>query len=592
MSTIGRKRVLDNVVEDTSSCEPPKVAKFTGPIAYRKNIVKLAKDKPEEFKRFCIAIARMQRNSERGGDPKNDWWNLCALHAGPFRYEVESSMRPAYRQYLEYYGPVQQKDETADRDWQTTGFCAHDIPTFLAWHRPYMKAFEIALQYHDPRPDPNNPLALHYWEWDSAQSHALPKIFTDEKIKDFNDNDIDNPLLLGPTGFTSLKNVPYTEREEYEGVPDIYLDSGYHAFEVVKDYSKVCTANGNHYNLETPHNQLHNAVGGDMGNVGASAFDPIFWLHHSNVERMHCAWIRKHGIPTEVVGFHRGKPDHNYIDAPLFPYPPRRELSYHTLPWKVDNTYRTSWSTVKEWLKETADFEGGGDVLDYKYDNLTKVCIPSARLPTILTLEEKSQTSQTSALERMFIYLDNVQASGSGTLYVEVTITSGTRETVAYLDSKPVFSNRKSAWANCAANIVTYTWIVWISHAVLGYPEEITVTRPASTRGAESHFVLFNAPPSQEQSLLRSSSTGSATITAKVWFVEKQKDGTVIDGRQVEYSHITMRRTERKIGAKKHFKPDLFKRKINVISFREVEEYEEEEAVGIVEAANVNAPSN
>ena len=66
MSTIGRKRALEHVVEDTSSCEPPKVAKFTGPIAYRKNIVKLAEDKPEEFKRFCIAIARMQRNSERG----------------------------------------------------------------------------------------------------------------------------------------------------------------------------------------------------------------------------------------------------------------------------------------------------------------------------------------------------------------------------------------------------------------------------------------------------------------------------------------------------------------------------------------------
>lgn len=142
-STIGIKRGLEDDLENTSSSEPLKAARPDKKVVIRRNIVELAKNKPEELKRFLIALSRMQRNAER--DPKSDWWNICAIHGGPFRYEVENSMRPAYKQYLEYYGPVQQKDKTADRDWQTTGFCAHNIPTFLVWHRPYMKAFELAL---------------------------------------------------------------------------------------------------------------------------------------------------------------------------------------------------------------------------------------------------------------------------------------------------------------------------------------------------------------------------------------------------------------------------------------------------------------
>eukprot|EP01040_Poterioochromonas_malhamensis_P010111 gene10111-10991_t len=538
MSAVGRKRGLEAVVENTSSSQAPKVAKTTNSTVFRKNIVKLAQDEPEEFKRFLIALSRMQRNAER--DPKNDWWNICAIHGGPFRYEVESSMRPAYEHYLEYYGS---KDSTAILDWQASGFCAHNIPTFLVWHRPYMKAFELALQHYDPKPDSPTPLALHYWEWDSASSRALPKIFTDKTIKDYSDNDIDNPLLLGPTGITTLTNPPYTQRGKYPGVPLAQLDSGYRAFHTVSDYSKVCTANNNHYNFESPHNQLHNMVGGDMSDVSVAAFDPIFWLHHSNVERMHCAWIRKHGIPTDVTGFFRGESNHSFLHAPLYPFPPKAEFGYNALPWKVDNTKRTAWSTVDQWLKEIADYGGGGDLLDYYYDNLTDVCVPNASLPTLLTLEETSYTStKTSALERMFIYLDDVQVSGSGTLYVEVTITAGGRETKALLE-KPVFSNQKSSCPNCAANTVSYSWIVYISQAVLGAEEAVTVSK--GNKGKERRLLLFNVPASEDQKTLRLSSSARTQISATAWFVKLDINGNSIDGVDVEFSNVELRADER-----------------------------------------------
>ena len=37
--------------------------------------------------------------------------------------------------------------------------------------------------------------------------------------------------------------------------------------------------------LENIHDQIHVLVGGDMVVVDRTAFDPIFWLHHCNVDR-------------------------------------------------------------------------------------------------------------------------------------------------------------------------------------------------------------------------------------------------------------------------------------------------------------------
>ena len=43
---------------------------------------------------------------------------------------------------------------------------------------------------------------------------------------------------------------------------------------------------------QTPHNDIHNFVGGEgiMGNVLTAAQDPIFWLHHANIDRLWSVW--------------------------------------------------------------------------------------------------------------------------------------------------------------------------------------------------------------------------------------------------------------------------------------------------------------
>lgn len=49
--------------------------------------------------------------------------------------------------------------------------------------------------------------------------------------------------------------------------------------------------------IENPHGTVHNCVGGNKGHMtylDYSAFDPIFWLHHANVDRLIAIWQALH----------------------------------------------------------------------------------------------------------------------------------------------------------------------------------------------------------------------------------------------------------------------------------------------------------
>jgi len=66
------------------------------------------------------------------------------------------------------------------------------------------------------------------------------------------------------------------------------------------------------------HNNVHIWVGGDM-RLSSSPNDPVFFLHHCNVDRIWAAWQEKHPMSEYVPGqnapaslqFHR-------IDDPLY----------------------------------------------------------------------------------------------------------------------------------------------------------------------------------------------------------------------------------------------------------------------------------
>ena len=108
-------------------------------------------------------------------------------------------------------------------------------------------------------------------------------------------------------------------------------------------------------------NNLHNAVhiylGGHMRVVPSASNEPIFFLHHANIDRIFEAWLRKFNgnrpLYTTISGDHPGRNPGDYL-VPLFPlkthahmYTISSELgfSYDDMTWEVASTEFTMCTT-------------------------------------------------------------------------------------------------------------------------------------------------------------------------------------------------------------------------------------------------------
>jgi tyrosinase len=142
---------------------------------------------------------------------------------------------------------------------------------FMPWHRMYVYYFE-----HICRKVLNdNTFALPYWNYSSANTRAIPAAFrvAGSPLYRVNRNpgiNAGNPIDQGqPAG--SLSPNPSLSRGTFAGATGFNqtLDLGLH---------------GN----------VHVDVGNNqgMGSIPWSANDPIFWMHHCNIDRLWASWNR------------------------------------------------------------------------------------------------------------------------------------------------------------------------------------------------------------------------------------------------------------------------------------------------------------
>lgn len=145
-------------------------------------------------------------------------------------------------------------------------YCPHGIAYFLAWHRGYLYYFEQQLRAVSG----NKSLVLPYWDY--YNNPQMPAEFINPSplnplyVSRVNTNVID-ALTLAPFAST----VTNMQR----GLTNAYEPS----FE------------------NMPHNPVHNIIGNVMADM-QSPIDPIFWLHHANVDRLWSAWQQGGGGRT------------------------------------------------------------------------------------------------------------------------------------------------------------------------------------------------------------------------------------------------------------------------------------------------------
>ena len=162
-----------------------------------------------------------------------------------------------------------------------TAYCRHGAPGFFTWHRAEMLAFEDALR------SIRCNCTLPYWDWSSGPSTGVPEACRFPTYVNRSGSVVPNPLYSGPRpggGQTSRRaNIDTTTFDDIAASAQTAMSA--------------TTFSSFQNQMNGVHGSVHGRVGGDMGSVPSAAYDPIFYLHHANVDRLWAAWQAAHPGP-------------------------------------------------------------------------------------------------------------------------------------------------------------------------------------------------------------------------------------------------------------------------------------------------------
>jgi tyrosinase len=305
-----------------------------------------------------------------GGDGKDDGDSLVREAAQDLSAEEKRTFTDAILELKEMSSPFEGYENLSYYDtfvkWHKDAFncdeqTAHMGSNFLPWHRHFLLLFEEALEKAA-----GEPVAIPYWDWTDPESTNA--VFRDDLMGGNGDAERGYALTSGPfqKGDYRLNvidpkaNDPVGNRYLVRQIgtfpsnltlptaKDVSDALGRPAYDVVPFNDQSDPALSFRNNLEgwrgqigqecengllAPlagpgaeakkhdlHNGVHLWVGGIDGDqqgtmdLNTSLNDPVFWLHHANIDRIWQAWIEENGEVYEPVsGWPR--PDENLNQA-------------------------------------------------------------------------------------------------------------------------------------------------------------------------------------------------------------------------------------------------------------------------------------
>ncbi|RKP13544.1 hypothetical protein BJ684DRAFT_19977 [Piptocephalis cylindrospora] len=221
----------------------------------------------------------------------------------------------------------------------------HGSAVFLPWHRQFVVALEREIQKADPT------VTIPYWDWSyDSQAPAQAAVFQPDAFGgNGRGSEVGKPGVYAP----NTKGVDGQGRKTYKCVTDGAFaqhrvlipedhcmsrewDQGDRlgAF-YSTDYIRKVIASSPTYDafriaLEyAPHGVVHNNIGGDFSSMHSPA-DPVFFLHHTFVDKIWADWQRLH---PNVANTYGGENKNGKAASPSDPLP--------GLSAKVGNTYST-----------------------------------------------------------------------------------------------------------------------------------------------------------------------------------------------------------------------------------------------------------
>ncbi|MCW2762951.1 MAG: tyrosinase family protein [Marmoricola sp.] len=281
-------------------------------------------DWPGVLRDYEVAVGKMRQLDQPGGKPGSPlgWRFQAAIHG------LRSQFGGA---------------DTSNEFWSN---CQHGSWYFLPWHRMYLAAFELIVQ--DALEDAE--WSLPYWysiDPDDAGKASLPPAFLDMTLDD-NNLQTDERSEIARSGGAFYGTIPVeflneslidALRADIFATPDGLSTFG-------GGERSDLNFSGDEAGLleDVPHGLVHSLVGNDydgqtlvnpgwMGSFYTAGLDPIFWLHHANLDRLWQVWLELDDSHVNPTG------DSAFLDTEFtFPHPTRG-----TVTWRIGDALDSNY---------------------------------------------------------------------------------------------------------------------------------------------------------------------------------------------------------------------------------------------------------
>ncbi|KAF3061355.1 Tyrosinase [Daldinia childiae] len=297
---------------------PPR---FNGETQLRQDIRDLQNDE-DKWNLYLLALSWMQFTDQ---ESQFSWYQITGIHGAPALTWADVDPTPGN---------------------EHSGYCTHVSILFPPWHRPYLALYEQVLynivqfiasfyppELQDRFQKAADTFRIPYWDWAAVPPNGvsvLPLSVGASPIINVTGPNgvqtISNPLfsyVFRPFNSSTFPDFPYNTWLETKRAPrpinsanatsnnsfvahalDVHLPSFqqrlYNLFSNYPNYTTFSNEawipgpnNGTYDSLESLHDAIHTVGGGVYGHlaiIAYSGFDPLFWLHHANIDRIFTMW--------------------------------------------------------------------------------------------------------------------------------------------------------------------------------------------------------------------------------------------------------------------------------------------------------------
>lgn len=185
--------------------------------------------------------------------------------------------------------------------------CQHSSWYFLPWHRMYLLYYEQIIRAAIATLDEidesvKQSWALPYWDYCRKSARELPPAFRKEQLPDGRANPLHEPVRN-----PGINDGRYGLVDDQVRAANWWKEKFFSTAQPVDSFGGPITG-WNHGGRRgepmgavetTPHGDVHRFIGGKMADFTTAASDPIFWLHHCNIDRIWEVWRNAQPGPSD-----------------------------------------------------------------------------------------------------------------------------------------------------------------------------------------------------------------------------------------------------------------------------------------------------